>query len=206
MYVPASFAESEDNRLWRLVRDWPFATLISSTGEVPWVSHLPLVADEDRRVLRGHMAKANPHWRALDAGDSLAIFHGPHHYVSPSWYANQPSVPTWNYAVVHAEGKARAVHDPRWIETLLEELVQSMERGALAWRIARLPRDYLDAMVAGVVGFEMEISKLAGKFKLSQNRPAEDRPRVIRALEQIGTDAARDTAELMRSVLSDPDL
>ncbi|HZP91613.1 MAG TPA: FMN-binding negative transcriptional regulator [Burkholderiales bacterium] len=106
--MPASFAEPDESRLWKLVRDWPFATLISSTGEVPWVSHLPLIADENRRVLRGHMAKANPHWRVLDAGQSLAIFHGPHHYVSPSWYASQPSVPTWNYAVVHAQGKARA--------------------------------------------------------------------------------------------------
>ena len=201
LYLPPAFAENDLARLHAFVAAYPFATLVSPDAQAPPVTHLPLLLDAargERGSLLGHLARANPHWHALASGSlALAIFHGPHAYVSPSWYAHQPSVPTWNYAVVHVRGRARLVPDGPELERLVVRLTDAFERArAKPWRM-RLPADYQTQMLGAIVGFEIEVSQLEGKFKLSQNRPADDRVRVADALAQ-GAVGERATAQMMR--------
>ena len=199
IHIPEHFAEHDLARLQALVRAHNFATLVSAhQGEIQ-VSHLPFLLDANGKMLRAHMARANPQWRAfLPEREVLVIFHGPHHYVSPAWYASHPSVPTWNYAVVHAQGRPRLIEDSERLEMLVRELVARHEAASPEpWKMD-LPPDYQDTMLSGIVGFEIEVTRLEGKFKLSQNRPEGDWPLVIEALEQLGSDDALGVASLMR--------
>lgn len=202
IYVPRAFQESDPAALHALIDSASFATLISPDADDPIVTHLPLLLDPTRGAhgtLLGHVARGNPHWRRLqERPQALAIFHGPHAYVSPSWYATHPSVPTWNYAVVHAHGSARLIEDAAKLEQLMRRLVETFENPRPApWRM-ELPDDYRQKMMGGIVGFEIEIERLVGKFKLSQNRDAVDQGRVIDALEQSSAHD-QDTAALMRT-------
>ena len=203
IHIPKDFAEHDLARLQALVRAHNFATLVSAhQGEIQ-VSHLPFLLDADGRMLRAHMARANPQWRAFSPErEVLVIFHGPHHYVSPAWYASHPSVPTWNYAVVHAQGRPTLIEDRERLATLVRELVTRHEAASPEpWKMD-LPPGYQDKMLSAIVGFEIEITRLEGKLKLSQNRPAGDRPLVIEALERIGSDDALGVAALMRENLA----
>ena len=199
VYTPKHFDETDVVRLHTLIRAHNFATLIcAQQGEIA-VSHLPLLLDAKRGVLRGHMARANSQWRMFSPEhEVLAIFRGPHHYISPRWYVSHPSVPTWNYAVVHAHGRAHIIDSGVELEDLVRDLVEYHEAGEAQPWVMDLPREYQAKMLAAIVGFEIRITRLEGKFKLSQNRPAADRPLVIEALEQIGNDEARGVAALMR--------
>ena len=199
VYTPKHFDETDVVRLHTLIRNYNFATLIcTQRGEIG-VSHLPLLLDRERGVLRGHMARANPQWRMFSPeNEVLAIFHGPHHYVSPRWYASHPSVPTWNYAVVHVHGLPHIIHSGVELEALVRDLAKHHEAGEARPWVMDLPGDYQAKMLAAIVGFEIGITRLEGKFKLSQNRPAAERPLVVEALEQLGNDEARGVAALMR--------
>ena len=189
LYVPSHFRVDDGSRLFEFIERYAFGTLVSSGAAGMHVSHIPFVpergADGAVRLL-GHVARANPHWQALEeATQTLAIFHGPHAYVSPTWYQQHPSVPTWNYAVVHAHGKAR-LHDEFELRDLVGRLAAIYEDGRpKPWRIADQPADYVSKMVSAIVGFTLEVETLEGKFKLSQNRPVEI-PRVVAALEAEG--------------------
>jgi transcriptional regulator len=145
--------------------------------------------------LLGHLARGNPHWQALEAArETIAIFEGPHAYVSPRWYENHPAVPTWNYAVVHAHGRARLMGEAE-LHALVHALSTRYEAGAeKPWRMEDHPADYVGKMLTAIVGFELEVEKLEGKFKLSQNRPA-DHAGVVAALESQGES---EIAALMR--------
>ncbi len=201
MYVPAQFAENDRAKLFEFMRRHSFATLVSGGVEDPSVSHVPFLVDAERGTVAGHVARANPHWRTLEqVQEVLVIFGGPHHYVSPSWYSVHPSVPTWNYAVVHALGRPSIIRDRAAVKRLLGDLVAEHERRFEHPWAVDLPADYMDAMIGEIVGFEIKVTRLTGKFKLSQNRPAPDRPRVIAALEAIGTEDARGVAALMRAM------
>lgn len=197
LYVPPHFRNDDRDQLVAMMRANAFATLISSGPSGLHVSHIPFVVDTEdgKLLLLGHVARGNEQWSALEgATDVVAIFQGPHAYVSPSWYQQQPSVPTWNYAVVHAHGKATLL-DEAGLHDLLLRLSTTYESGReKPWRMAELPADYVEKMLKGIVGFSIEVAKLDGKYKLSQNRPAEI-PRVTAALE-AGGEAA--TAALMR--------
>ncbi|MGQ0665377.1 MAG: FMN-binding negative transcriptional regulator [Pseudomonadota bacterium] len=186
MYVPAAFAAPDLAVVHELIAAHGFATLISVGPGGPVASHVPILLEPARGphgTLLGHLARANPHWRDLDGAEALVIFMGPHGYVSPAWYRTQPAVPTWNYAAVHAYGRARLVDDDSGLEAILARLVDRYEGGrAPPWSMTSLAPDYLSAMLKGIVGFEVEIARLEGKLKLSQNRSAEDRRRVIAAL------------------------
>ena len=144
-------------------------------------------ASRRQALSAGHLARANPQAADLDwqGGEALAIFSGPHAYVSPGWYEAGPAVPTWNYASVHAYGAARAIDDPEWLRDLLRRLSERHEaREPAPWSMDGLPEPYVAiGMLKGIVGFEIAVTRLEGKFKLSQNRPAADRPRIIAALE-----------------------
>ena len=203
IYIPKAFAEHDMERLHALIKADNFGTLISNGSGGIEVSHLPFLLDAGRNVLRAHMARGNSQWQSLASGaDVVAIFHGPHHYISPSWYANHPSVPTWNYAVVHVTGRPRLLEDRGQLESMVRDLVENHEALSPApWRMD-LPPDYQDKMICGIVGFEIDITRMEGKFKLSQNRAAADRPLVADALEKLDSDDARGVAALMREYMA----
>jgi transcriptional regulator len=201
LYRPAAFASDDQAAIARLFDAHPFATLITPGPGEPQVSHLPLLYRREpgpHGSLIGHMARANPHWSHFGSGASLAIFHGPHAYVSPSWYA-QPAiqVPTWNYAVVHVHGRARIVTDRAATLATLQQMIARFEGGRAApWRL-QLEGARLDAMVGAIVAFEIEIERIDAKFKLSQNRDEADRRRVASALRNEAYADATATADWM---------
>jgi len=207
MYLPKSFQIEDLAELHGFMRAYNFASLVTQHQGSPFASHLPFLLDAGRGprgTLLAHMARANPQWRDFDAtSESLVIFQGPHAYISPSWYETHPSVPTWNYAVVHAYGVPRIVEDHATLHHMLEVLVDTHEAAfARPWRMD-LPHDYLDKMMRAVVGFEIEITRLEGKLKLSQNRSEHDQHLVSEALGQSEHPLDRDVAELMRSAKVD---
>ena len=205
MYRPKHSDEQDGRRIRQLVDEHGFATVIcagrgSQSGLE--VSHLPLLFEETRGeqgALLGHMARANGQWKHFEtAGEVLAIFHGPHGYVSPTWYEPGPAVPTWNYAAVHVYGKPRLIHDPQDLKPLVARLVKKYEAGRQPeWTIDLAP-DFEAKMLAAIVGFEIAISRVEAKFKLSQNRPLADRRNVIEALEGSGSWGDRALSRLMR--------
>ena len=204
-YVPGHFRVEDAAILERFVAENGFATLVSTGPGGLWTSHVPLLigrGGDGRLRLEGHMARANAHWESLEsAAEVLAIFGGPHAYVSPSWYAHHPSVPTWNYAVVHARGRARLV-EPEALPALLGRLTRKYEAGRPApWRMEDLPADFTPKLLAAIVGFEIPVERLEGKFTLSQNRRPADVERVIEALEREGQGAL---AALMREHAARP--
>jgi transcriptional regulator len=205
VYVPGYFAESDRARLHELVRAHPFATLVSLAEGEPFATHVPLLLDPDRGAngtLLGHVARGNPHWRLFDGGSpALAIFHGPHAYVSPRWYAGGLNVPTWNYVAVHASGRPRLIEDAAAVRALLERTAALFESGAREpWSPAALPAAYVEGLQRGIVGFELPIEKLEGKRKLSQNKGAADRAGVVAALRALGDPAGLAVAAEMEAL------
>lgn len=204
MYNPPAFRRDDRDQLADFIDTTVFGTLISNGADGPRVTHLPFLLARPAaapRTLRCHMARANDHWRLLDAAPVVAIFQGPEHYVTPSWYASKAQtamvVPTWNYVVVHARGRARVVSDPESLRDLVATLTDHMESGRAApWRVDDAPADYVATLLEHIVGIEIEIESLEGKFKLGQNRAAEDQaslavglaremPEVAAALEKF---------------------
>lgn len=201
VYLPPAFTESRTEVLIAHIERHEFGLIVSHGAGGMIASQVPfLVARRDGRVLlQGHLARANPQVADLDGGEALAIFEGPHAYISPSWYMAGPAVPTWNYAAVHAYGAARAIADRGWLRDLLHRLSERHEaREPAPWRMQDLPEAYLASMLNGIIGVEIAVDRLEGKFKLSQNRPAADRPRISAALERREDAASRDVARLMR--------
>jgi len=199
MYVPDHFAERELAVLHGWLRQFPFALLVTAAGGDFAASHLPFWLDAERGpqgTLYGHVARANPHWRCLDgATRALAVFSGPHAYVSPRWY-ERPSVPTWNYVAVHAEGVPRRIEEAGEVRRLLERLTEVYEGEG---GFAALPQDVVERLSRGIVAFELPIERLTGKAKLSQNKTAGDRAGVIRGLEGQGDPHALEIAALLRA-------
>jgi transcriptional regulator len=203
MYIPKAFCEDDIYTLHKFMREYSFATLITEHEGVPFASHLPFILKAQRGpngTLLAHMAHANPQWHDFDkAQEVLVIFQGPHAYISPSWYEVELSVPTWNYAVVHAYGLPRLLEDEEELYTLLKTLIQTHEANFEKPWAFPLPDDYVQKMMRSIVGFEIQVTRLEGKFKLSQNRTATERENVIDALQESSDTKA--VAELMRSVL-----
>lgn len=203
LYIPPSFAATERAAIARLMHDHPFATLVTPATPEPWVSHVPLLHTagcEPHGTLIGHVARANPHWQFANGVESIAIFHGPHAYVSPSWYSDPVhAVPTWNFTAVHAHGTLEIFDDPSDARGVLDALVQRFEGSRPApWQLT-MPKPQRDALVGAIVAFRLRIKRLDAKFKLSQNRPREDRVRVIAALKGEDYPEATATATWMQS-------
>jgi transcriptional regulator len=157
-------------------------------------------------TLQGHIARANPLWRQAADAEVLVIFHGPQAYVTPSWYPTKrehgKAVPTWNYAVVHARGRLRVIEDPVWLRQQLEALVTHHESSfAEPWQISDAPPDYINKMLGAIVGIEISITGLTGKWKISQNQPEANRTGVVKGLRQQGTDDALQIADLVAGTL-----
>jgi transcriptional regulator len=205
VYVPRPFAESDLGRLHATLRGSPFATLVSVLDGELFATHVPLLLDEGRGplgTLLGHVAGANPHVRALAGpAPALAIFRGPHAYVSPRWYAGSPNVPTWNYVAVHARGVPRRIDEPARVRALLARTAAQFEAGAAEpWSLEAVPAEWAAGMQRAIVAFELPIERLEGKAKLSQNKNAADRAGVIAALREEGDAASAAVAACMESL------
>ena len=203
MYVPKHFALDDAAELSAFVRANPFATVVSLHEGAMVATHVPVLLDGDASAggrLVGHFARANTHWQAFDGtSESLVIFAGPHAYVSPAWYNETPAVPTWNYAAVHVYGAVRAIEDPEAILPVIDRLIATFDRQG--YTRDSVPQDYRLNMARGTVGFEMTISRVEGKAKLSQNRPVEDRRSVVHHLSQSEDATEVSLAELMQTHL-----
>lgn len=206
MYCPAHFAENDGTALRELIRAQPLATLVTLGSDGLQVDHVPLLLssrDDGTPVLRGHVARANPMWKKLSPGEpAVAVFHGPDAYISPSWYPTKrqhgQAVPTWNYTTVHARGPLRVIEEADWLRAQVEALTAQQEAGLVEpWQVGDAPADYIEKMLAAIVGIEIEIATLEGKRKASQNQPAENRAGIVRALEAAGGDHRREMARLV---------
>jgi len=195
MYVPAHFEETRLAVLHDLVRNHPLATLVTLDQDGLNANHIPIELDPEPSplgTLRGHVSRANPMWRDFSADvGTLVIFQGPETYITPSWYQTKQEsgkvVPTWNYAVVHAYGPLRIVEDPVWLRALVERLTDRHEaQRAEPWEVADAPEDYIKGQLGGIVGIEIPIARLIGKWKVSQNRPDADRKGVVQGLQELG--------------------
>lgn len=209
MYSPAVFKETRLPVLQELIRARPLATLITFNGTSPVADHIPMeidVAAGEHGTLRGHVARGNPLWTShRPEVEALAIFQGPEVYISPGYYPTKAAtgevVPTWNYVAVHAYGPLRTIDDPAWLRRLVERLTDHHEAlrrdatGAVAWQVSDAPEHYIDNRLKAIVGIEIPIARIDGKWKMSQNRPAEDRTGVIDGLRSAGHRAAADAVE-----------
>ena len=206
MYIPKHFEGTEaQGREIMQGHGWALLTTADADG-APLTTHLSLVWEDDgspHGSLIGHMARANEHWKLFSRGaPSLALFWGPHAYVSPTWYAPGPKVPTWNYVTVHAYGRPEIVEATPAVLMVLTKLAAVYEgSGADAWGLGRLPPGNAAAQTKNIVAFRMKLDRVETKLKLSQNRELEDRQRVIAKLEAAGSDDARGTAKWMKRVL-----
>ena len=190
MYLPRHFAQDDPAQLQALMQAHPLATLVSSGPDGLTADHVPLEYDAAAGTLRGHVARANPLWQHADGQPVLAVFGGPQGYVSPSWYPSKAEhhkvVPTWNYAVVHAHGSLRVVQDAPWLHALVSRLTGHHESGRpTPWAVADAPDDYIAQMLRAIVGIEIPVTRLLGKWKLSQNRSTADRQGVAQGLADI---------------------
>ena len=205
MYVPASFAVSDEKTLESFIERYDFATLTSSSSAGLVASHIPIMfrRSAGKAVLIGHLARANDQWRQFDGRtEALAIFHGPHAYVSPTWYATSPAVPTWNYAAVHVYGKPRAREEADFTVAALRDLVARHEGSrAKPWRTEDLAGEFFEKLAKAIVAFEMRIDRIEGNFKLGQNRSQADRVGMLEGLDAEKSSDAEALAAFIRATL-----
>ena len=202
VYLPPHFTETRPDVLIGHIERHDFGLLVTHGADGIESSQIPFLVERrgEQIRLQGHLARPNPQVADLAAAaEALAVFTGPHAYISPTWYQAAPAVPTWNYATVHVYGAPRLIDDPEWLRSLLLRLSARHEaREAAPWRMEDLPEPYVQSMLKGIVGVELAVTRLEGKFKLSQNRPAADRPRIVERLEARGDPASAGVAGLMR--------
>jgi transcriptional regulator len=203
MYVPSPFRQDDLPTLHDLIRTYSFGLLVTAGPDGPFASHIPFLLDAGAGqfgTLHGHLARPNPQWRHFESGaELLVVFQGPHGYISPTWYERRgANVPTWNYAAVHVHGRPRIVDEPHALDRLLSGLADTYETGSPApWHLDELPPAQLAALRRGIVAFELPISRIEGKFKLSQNKTQGDRSGAIAALRDRGDAESMALAALM---------
>jgi transcriptional regulator len=200
MYIPEHFRVQEHADAVAFMRANPFVVLVSEGADGLFASHVPVVIREagEQLLIRGHFAKANPHWRYLEQQPQcLTIFHGPHSYVSASNYITRENVPTWNYGAVHVYGNARVYSSPEALQGVLHELISTFE-AAYAQQWDSLDEDYRDRMLSHIVGFEVATHRIEAKFKLSQNRTKEEQANVIASLRRAEDTTVSGVAKMMR--------
>jgi transcriptional regulator len=212
MYLPKHFEETRVEVLHGLIRAYPFGTLVTLTAGGLDANHIPFEVHPDPRpfgTLRGHVARGNPVWREISPGaEALVIFQGPDTYISPSWYPTEREtgkvVPTWNYAVVHAHGVPRFIDDRAWLRAFVEQLTDRHEaRRREPWKVTDAPADYIDKQVGAIIGLEIPITRLIGKWKVSPNRPPHDRAGVVEGLIRDAQPSAGMMADLVRQSKSE---
>ena len=204
MYLPRAFEETDQRVLHDFIRSHPLATFVTTDPSGLTANHFPMLieeSDEGRFLLRGHVARANPLWKSLEQSPrALVIFQDPGLYVTPSWYPSKQEtgrvVPTWNYVAVHVTGNARAVDDPQWLHAFLTRLTDANEHARAApWKITDAPEEHVERQLRAIVGIELAITQIAGKWKVSQNRTAKDAEGVVTGLREQGGAAELTMAE-----------
>jgi transcriptional regulator len=202
MYIPTHFQVTDENLLFDFIERYSFATLISTIDDAPFASHLPLLLDRENRILIGHLAKSNPHGKGLESSpQSLVIFTGPHGYISPTWYVKHPSVPTWNFTAVHIYGAVEVFSDADRLNDVVTRLTRVYESSRETPWTGDIPTEYRSNMLKSIVGLQIQITRLEGKFKLSQNRSPEEQQRVMENLEKSDHPDSKQLARLMRQHL-----
>jgi transcriptional regulator len=201
MYIPAAFAVTDPAKLEEVISSNSFGTIISKDGDSFFASHLPFLYHPRRGkqgVLLSHMARANRHWQLFqEQEEALIIFTGPHAYISPTWYAAEVAVPTWNYIAVHVHGYPRITETEAELGAILDETVEKHESGQPHPWTPNLPDEMKARLQQALVGFKIEITRMEGKFKLGQNRPGEDRKKMLRVLQNSGDAESVRLAEFM---------
>lgn len=199
MYIPKHNEETRTDVIDRLIRAHPLASLVTMGSSGLFATHLPMVlhrTGEDHAILRGHLSRANRQWKEFSPEiQALAIFSGPEHYITPGWYPEKAEtgkvVPTWNYAVVHVYGPLQVIEDPDWLLTHLNTLTDTHEASRpIPWSVADAPEDFIATIARGIVGLELKIERLEGKWKVSQNQTAQTRASVVEGLEALDTEAS----------------
>jgi transcriptional regulator len=210
MYIPAYFEESRIEVLHDLILTHPFSTLVTMSSIGINANHIPLHLIQEAGQygsLQGHVARANPVWSDLvNDVEALVIFQGPNSYITPSWYPTKQEhgkvVPTWNYVTVHAYGTLRVIDDPAWVKKQLESLTTQQEASFdKPWTISDAPVEFTDKMIGAIVGIEILITKLIGKWKVSQNQPALNQIGVMQGLESLGKSEATELATIVEKAL-----
>lgn len=208
MYIPPAFNEPDLNTLHSFIERFSFGTLVSQVGQTPFATHLPFLLDRTsgpKGTLIGHTARANPQCHEAREQSVLAIFSGPHAYISPTWYESQDVVPTWNYVAVHAYGKIQKIEDLSELRELVKKMTAYYERTMPQPWTFDGTSTYAERLLSQIVGFRIEIDSLEGKWKLNQNQPIERQEKVIHALKQGTDENSQDVATLMRAKLMQRD-
>ncbi|HEY7152939.1 MAG TPA: FMN-binding negative transcriptional regulator [Gemmataceae bacterium] len=204
MYVPAAFAEADPTKLHDFIEQNSFGLLVSRVEGLPFATHLPFLLDRTsgpHGTLLCHVARANPQWRDADGQTALAIFSGPHAYISPTWYEAEQVVPTWNYSAVHAYGRIQVVEGEGELLDIVREMVRVYEQAMPRPWSFDSSSTFVERMLAQIVGFRIEVEKIEGKWKLNQNHPVERRKKVVQALRERDDENAQAIAALMQAML-----
>ena len=206
MYLPKHFLVEDPAILGQLISEYPLATIVGNLDGHLEVNHLPLMLSEDKSKLYGHVARTNPLTKVAQSDSPLitAIFNGPNAYVTPSWYPTKQEtgkvVPTCNYAVVHAEGSIKLIDDPDWVRGHVAQMTDIHEpRYQSTWKLADAPEEYVQTMLKAIIGIEINVQSLIGKFKLSQNQPAQNYDAVLKQFEKSPQEALQEMLQFMKS-------
>lgn len=199
MYTPDAFRIDDHFEQMRVIEDYPFASLITSVDSNIVTSHIPLLSEvrNGNLILQGHFAKVNPHSTVFSDNKTLVIFKGPDCYISPLWYENSHEVPTWNYISVHCEGVGKILSDKKWLNSFFTRFTEKLEPAKNGWSY-NSNENYIEKLLPHIVGFEIQVSQINAKFKISQNRSSQDQVNVINALEGLGSEKASEMAAVMR--------
>ncbi|MBW3494923.1 MULTISPECIES: FMN-binding negative transcriptional regulator [Bacillus] len=200
MYIPKHFTIQDEETKYEMIEQNSFATLFSQHNGEPYATHLPLLLNRETLTLHGHFARPNEQWKDIENQEVLAIFQGPHSYISPSWYKTNKAVPTWNYVAVHVYGELEIVEDEQELIDSLQDLVHKYENPKSAYSLNDVDPNYMEGLSRGIVGFKIKINKIEGKAKLSQNHSVERRGLVIEELEKVGSEGSRGIAGLMKEI------
>ncbi len=202
MYIPPYYKENDEQKLIEFMKTYNFATLISTKDANICATHLPFLIEkrDNKLFLVCHMAKANPQWNSFTENEVLVIFQGPHAYISPTHYEKQQNVPTWNYIAVHATGKSSIISEPNEVVVLMEKTIHHFEKGFYEqWK--SLSPEYVNGMLKAIVAFEIEVTKLEGKFKLSQNKTKNEQQNIVDSLGKSDDTAQNEISKEMKKKL-----
>jgi transcriptional regulator len=201
MYTPKHFEVTDEETIFDFIGTNSFGVIVSNHGGIPIGTHMPFLLDRRNKYLTGHFARPNEQWKEIEGQEILIIFQGPHHYISSSWYETNLSVPTWNYVAVHVYGTIEWMTESVDLLKTLNELTEKYETQDNPYRIDQSNIEFVEGLMKGIVGFRIKISRLEGKWKLSQNHSKERQERVIQELEKIQSEDALHIAELMKKIV-----
>ena len=198
LYTPKYYRLEDKEKVKQVIEENSFATIVSNKDGVPTASHIPLLLHKDGNYLSGHFARANKQWMDLNGQEVLAIFQGPHSYISPSWYETKDAVPTWNYVSVHVYGKVEIIEDSKEVKDLLSRMVDKYEGKDSSYKLENVSSTYLDDLYKGIVCFRLTMERIESTAKLSQNHSIERKERVVNGLDGVGSEDSKEIARWMK--------